>query len=310
MKRKRLAPDLPRSATLATGRLRDQTTTSRQAGRWRARPLPTWAIRSAALRPSRPGDLEPALQPRRRPEGRRRPRRGRRPVRSPSRHDRPPHRGPGPPGSSSRPGKALTPAAGGRTSRLAAADRSRQPAVEVRGSLHRCPSPWASIFDERRGDYDAAFAAFALGSARKRATLGDEPAVSGRSRKARDREPHPPRPSSPSRLHDATSYGGGSLLARASIFIVGLPRSGTTLVEQILATHPKVQGMGESDTPSHALSSAAIIPFAAPALDAGPDHYRRLADGLSEDHAPAGAGKERLGPLRRQDPGQSSGPSA
>jgi len=29
------------------------------------------------------------------------------------------------------------------------------------------------------------------------------------------------------------------------IFIVGMPRSGTTLVEQILASHPEVQGMGE-----------------------------------------------------------------
>ena len=32
----------------------------------------------------------------------------------------------------------------------------------------------------------------------------------------------------------------------APIFIVGLPRSGSTLVEQILATHPRVQGMGET----------------------------------------------------------------
>jgi len=34
---------------------------------------------------------------------------------------------------------------------------------------------------------------------------------------------------------------------RAPIFIVGLPRSGSTLVEQILASHPEVTGMGESD---------------------------------------------------------------
>ena len=29
------------------------------------------------------------------------------------------------------------------------------------------------------------------------------------------------------------------------IFIVGMPRSGTTLAEQILASHPKVAGLGE-----------------------------------------------------------------
>ena len=29
------------------------------------------------------------------------------------------------------------------------------------------------------------------------------------------------------------------------IFIVGMPRSGTTLIEQILASHPHVHGAGE-----------------------------------------------------------------
>jgi len=33
----------------------------------------------------------------------------------------------------------------------------------------------------------------------------------------------------------------------APIFIVGIPRCGSTLVEQIIAAHPQVQGMGESD---------------------------------------------------------------
>lgn len=36
-----------------------------------------------------------------------------------------------------------------------------------------------------------------------------------------------------------------SLLGEQVIFIVGLPRSGTTLVEQILASHPDVRGAGE-----------------------------------------------------------------
>ncbi len=34
-------------------------------------------------------------------------------------------------------------------------------------------------------------------------------------------------------------------LTTVPIFIVGMPRSGTTLVEQILASHPKVHGAGE-----------------------------------------------------------------
>ncbi len=40
-------------------------------------------------------------------------------------------------------------------------------------------------------------------------------------------------------------YEGSGFLKSSPIFIVGLPRSGTTLVEQILSSHPKVYGAGE-----------------------------------------------------------------
>jgi tetratricopeptide (TPR) repeat protein len=43
-------------------------------------------------------------------------------------------------------------------------------------------------------------------------------------------------------LREKSGFGNPSTLP---IFIVGLPRSGTTLVEQILASHPKVFGAGE-----------------------------------------------------------------
>jgi Flp pilus assembly protein TadD len=39
--------------------------------------------------------------------------------------------------------------------------------------------------------------------------------------------------------------GGGGEPSPKPIFIVGMPRSGTTLVEQILASHPRVRGAGE-----------------------------------------------------------------
>ena len=42
----------------------------------------------------------------------------------------------------------------------------------------------------------------------------------------------------------AAKSGGGDPSTRP-IFVVGMPRSGTTLVEQILASHPKVHGAGE-----------------------------------------------------------------
>ena len=38
---------------------------------------------------------------------------------------------------------------------------------------------------------------------------------------------------------------GGGLETRRPVFVLGLPRSGTTLVEQILASHPGVHGAGE-----------------------------------------------------------------
>ncbi len=41
------------------------------------------------------------------------------------------------------------------------------------------------------------------------------------------------------------SKGGAGFLSELPVFVVGMPRSGTTLVEQILASHPDVFGAGE-----------------------------------------------------------------
>lgn len=46
--------------------------------------------------------------------------------------------------------------------------------------------------------------------------------------------------------------GPGGSSSDTPVFIVGMPRSGTTLVEQILASHPKVFGAGELSLVSHA----------------------------------------------------------
>lgn len=40
-------------------------------------------------------------------------------------------------------------------------------------------------------------------------------------------------------------HRGGGCEARDAIFIVGMPRSGSTLIEQILASHPQIEGLGE-----------------------------------------------------------------
>jgi hypothetical protein len=41
-------------------------------------------------------------------------------------------------------------------------------------------------------------------------------------------------------------FGGQGHQSPAPIFIVGMPRSGSTLLEQIVASHPKVHGLGET----------------------------------------------------------------
>lgn len=46
------------------------------------------------------------------------------------------------------------------------------------------------------------------------------------------------------------------------VFILGMPRSGTTLVEQILASHPGIHGAGELSALRHALDNAGTFPDA------------------------------------------------
>lgn len=63
--------------------------------------------------------------------------------------------------------------------------------------------------------------------------------------------------------------------AAAPLFILGMPRSGTTLVEQILASHPKVAGAGEITVVSDLVSS--LIPdFPAGIADLGSEKLREF----------------------------------
>jgi Flp pilus assembly protein TadD len=96
---------------------------------------------------------------------------------------------------------------------------------------------------EARGEDDAAFEAFAAGNGLKRASLG--------------RRPPGERPEDVLRAHMVaaahvarvmTDLTGGSSSAAdlAPIFIVGMPRSGSSLIEQVLASHRDVTGLGET----------------------------------------------------------------
>jgi tetratricopeptide (TPR) repeat protein len=82
---------------------------------------------------------------------------------------------------------------------------------------------------------------------------------------------------------------GGGDPSDAPVFVVGMPRSGTTLVEQILASHSKAHGAGEIETFFQAMTRsrqrngvAAVFPDMVPALtadalrDLGADYVRSI----------------------------------
>ena len=69
------------------------------------------------------------------------------------------------------------------------------------------------------------------------------------------------------------------------VFIVGLPRSGTTLTEQILASHSKVHGAGELSVVRDTFESLPrILKVDAPAADCLAQLDRETADRLTRHH--------------------------
>jgi tetratricopeptide (TPR) repeat protein len=86
-------------------------------------------------------------------------------------------------------------------------------------------------------DYSQALTHLRAGSALKRATLNYDPAIDERFM---SEMAHAFTATTIKRLHAA------GVATRMPIFIVGMPRSGTSLLEQVLASHPSVCGGGES----------------------------------------------------------------
>lgn len=88
---------------------------------------------------------------------------------------------------------------------------------------------------EDRGAYGEAFDLFVSANARRKSEVGawDSAQFADRVNRAEAvfAEPH--------------ATASDPTLGHETIFIVGMPRSGTTLVEQILASHERVQGLGE-----------------------------------------------------------------
>ena len=87
---------------------------------------------------------------------------------------------------------------------------------------------------DRKGEYDKAFAHFKAGNDLKPNSFDREGFAKGMDELLSA--------FSPQFMRDAPRASHGS---RRPIFIVGMPRSGTSLVEQILSSHPQVYGAGE-----------------------------------------------------------------
>jgi tetratricopeptide (TPR) repeat protein len=136
------------------------------------------------------------------------------------------------------------------------------------------------------GETDAAFDAFAAGNRLKRRTLigelprlappiGPQPrAISPEQSAEEQRLAIAFRKAIFTRDFIAEYEGRGHHIA-APIFIVGMPRSGTTLLEQILSSHRRVQGLGESAALSQ--SARGRYPFDLFAPNP-PDHFRSMAE--------------------------------
>jgi tetratricopeptide (TPR) repeat protein len=92
---------------------------------------------------------------------------------------------------------------------------------------------------------------------------------------------------------------GGGDRSSAPVFIIGMPRSGTTLIEQILASHSKVHGAGEIEVFYQAVeklrsSNAIAASFPDMVAAMSPDALRDLGSGYVRSIKSAAPAKERI----------------
>ena len=141
---------------------------------------------------------------------------------------------------------------------------------------------------EDRGDFDEAWEYYREGNVKQRATLSYDPVqtevMHDRLIKAFDGD-------------FLSSRRDSGLADPAPIFIVGLPRSGSTLLEQILASHSHVEGTSELPYLGRVATSlnrnrADGINYPEAVRELGPAHLRTLGEdylGLARVHRRSGA---------------------
>jgi len=127
--------------------------------------------------------------------------------------------------------------------------------------------------EERRED-EAAWEAFEAGNALHRQRLADGAPESQPATVAQENAASIARVRSLFTPAFVRRHAGQGEASVRPIFIVGMPRSGSSLIEQILASHPRVQGMGESGALWRTLDGRFPYP---PSMPREVDHFRRLA---------------------------------
>jgi tetratricopeptide (TPR) repeat protein len=100
---------------------------------------------------------------------------------------------------------------------------------------------------------------------------------------------------SPDLMRDKARKGEPS---QVPVFIVGMPRSGTTLIEQVLASHPKVFGAGELMAFAQSVASvaapSATIQFPESVASMADDRFRELGAHYLAAIRPLAPGAERI----------------
>jgi tetratricopeptide (TPR) repeat protein len=130
------------------------------------------------------------------------------------------------------------------------------------------------------GDSELAFGHLDAGNRMKRASVVYDPVATGAWMKQVGQV------FSPALLTQMSGLGARS---NQPIFVLGMPRSGTTLVEQVLASHPAVQGAGELSFMQGIVNSLGNFPAAVPNLT--PEILQQLGAGYLRDIAPLSGGK-------------------
>lgn len=87
-------------------------------------------------------------------------------------------------------------------------------------------------------------------------------------------------------------YRGTGAPSELPVFVIGMPRSGTTLVEQILASHPQVYGAGELGALRLAVEAAGAYPESAATW--GPEVMSRIGLDYLARITPLAQGRSRL----------------